>query len=70
MFQRIKNLWKLSKIPVSEIVGDNSSSIFDSHIIEGNGKAEILGEGTEQEYEESIDEELGWKKWLKKNNVR
>lgn len=53
MFKRIKNLWNLSKSDI-HIVRPNEPIPEDSQqvrlVTQGNGKAEFIGQGTEEEF--------------------
>lgn len=53
MFKRIKRLLEVSKTSESEEI--------DFTLPIGDGKAEFLGEGTHEEYEESERERKGFK---------
>lgn len=77
MFKRLKNLWKLSSdkdlSTLMNLTEDMTSSSgvltqekwnrFKEIELEGDGKAEFLGEGTTEEYEDMIKEDKGEKPW-------
>lgn len=56
MFKRIKRAWELSKTPE-----DKQEAVAERLLAEGDGKAEFLGEGTHEEYEEQEREKKGLK---------
>ncbi len=56
MLQRLKRAWKLSKVSAEE-----QPSLAAKLEQEGDGKAEFLGEGSHEEYEEQEREKKGLK---------
>ena len=73
MLDRLKRLWKLSKkdpIALDKLIGISLDSLTDEQIEKlpdaGDGKAEFLGEGTEEEYLEMKRKDDGTDKWYKR----
>lgn len=61
MLDRIKKAWALGNLKESEL-----NALAEKHGIElelpiGDGKAEFLGEGTEEEFKEQQDGDKGFK---------
>ncbi len=65
MFKKIKNIWNLGDYKVAKL-DDPVNGIRDGQLIldeaVGDGKAEFLGEGTEEEYKRMVEEDKGFKK--------
>ena len=61
IFQRIRNLWRLSDAIIVEQGAKHDSITIQA--VEGDGKAEFLGEGTQEEFLEQQREDAGTKPW-------
>lgn len=63
MLQRIKKAYKAFKD--EELTPEDK----ELYAVKGDGNAVFYAEGTEQEYEEYLDEERGWKGFLSKHKL-
>lgn len=59
--KRLKNLWKLSKLEPEEL----NEKIVEMEA-EGDGGAVFFSDGTDEEYEQYVRDNSGWRKFYKK----
>ena len=63
MFKRLKNIWKLSRMPESSLTDEHIALLKEElrkdDMLQGDGKAEFLGEGTVLEFEEQQQRDKG-----------
>lgn len=59
LLQRITRAWELSKAP--EEISNEKLKQFLAEEPLGDGKAEFLGEGTDEEFKDQIEKDKGFK---------
>ena len=64
MLKRIKKLRKLWKLTEND-----GEDFIDALPIPGNGKAEFLSDGNQEDLEQFIQEQRGWRGFLKKHGI-